>query len=63
MVRGPVFAAQVENEWITDAEKKIRHVVRGYLVGLSPFCPTALPEFLGHTGGATVTVDQGVSTH
>lgn len=35
MVGGPVFAAQVENEWITDAEKTRRHAVRGFPGGSS----------------------------
>lgn len=35
MVGGPVFAAQVENEWVTDAERTRRHEVRGCPVGSS----------------------------
>lgn len=37
MVAGPVFAAQVENEWVADAEKEVRRAVRGRLVDVSPF--------------------------
>lgn len=32
LVAGPVFAAQVENKWVADAEKEVRHEVRGHLV-------------------------------
>lgn len=47
MVRGPVFAAHVENEWIADAEKETRHAVRVRLAGSVPYLPRVPPELLG----------------
>lgn len=52
MVRGPVFAAHVEDEWVANAGKKSIRAMRG--------CPGELahlpePEFLGHIGGCAST--------